>query len=119
MQPDEELYELAAKELANSPRQGLLVKCLTKAGGDENKGKARYIEIRVKEMKAEIAEEAKRQKREAESQQREAESQQQKENEGIEKASDDGVANDWIIALLVLIGGFILFLVLPQYCRGN
>jgi hypothetical protein len=115
MQPDEQFYEFAAKELANSPRQGLLVKCLTKAGGDENKGKARYIEIRVKEMKAEIAEEAKRQKREAESQQREAESQQQKENEGIEKATDDG----FILLISIVIGIFILFLVLPQYCLGN
>ncbi len=85
MQPDEQLYELAAKELANSPRQGLLVKCLTKADGDENKGQARYIEIRVKEMKAEIAEEAKRQKREAESQLREAESQQKKKTKALKK----------------------------------
>ena len=62
MQPDEQLYELAARELATSPRRGLLIKCMTKANGDENKGKARYIEIRVKELKAEITEDSKRQR---------------------------------------------------------
>ena len=52
MEADEQLYEVAAKELATSPRQELLIKCMTKAGGDEARGKAKYIEIRVKEMKA-------------------------------------------------------------------
>jgi hypothetical protein len=32
-------------------RQGLLVKCMTRAGGEENKGKALYIETRVNEIK--------------------------------------------------------------------
>ena len=39
MEPDEQLYELAAKELAESPRQGLLIKCMAKSGGEENKEK--------------------------------------------------------------------------------
>jgi hypothetical protein len=51
MQSDEPLYELAAKELAYSPRQGLLIKCMTNAEGDENRGKALYIKTRVQEMK--------------------------------------------------------------------
>ena len=55
MDPDEQLYELAAKELASAPRQGLLIKSMTKAGGDEKKAKALYIQFRVDEMKAEIA----------------------------------------------------------------
>ena len=59
MQPDEQLYELAAKELANSPRQGLLIKCMAKAEGDENKAKALYIKMRVDEMKSQIAKEQK------------------------------------------------------------
>ena len=54
MESDEQLYELSAKELAESPRQGLLIKCMAKSEGDENKGKALYIETRVKEMKDEI-----------------------------------------------------------------
>ena len=54
MQSDEQIYELVAKELATSPRQGLLIKCMAKCEGDENKGKALYIETRVKEIKAEI-----------------------------------------------------------------
>ena len=62
MEPDEQLYELAAKELAESPRQGLLIKCMAKSGGEENKGKARYIETRVSEMKEEIREGLKKQK---------------------------------------------------------
>ena len=45
MQSDEQLYELAAKELAESPRQGLLIKCMAKREGDENKAKALYIEL--------------------------------------------------------------------------
>jgi len=60
MQSDEKLYELAAQELANSPRQGLLIKCLAKAEGNEAKGKACYIEARVEEMKAEIIVEEKK-----------------------------------------------------------
>jgi len=54
MSSDEQLYELAAKELVNTPRQGLLIKCLAKAEGNESKGKALYIEARVEEIKAEI-----------------------------------------------------------------
>ena len=61
---DEQLYELVAKELATSPRQGLLIKCMAKSDGEENKGKALYIETRVDEMKEEIAEEIKKQKAE-------------------------------------------------------
>jgi len=60
MQSDEKLYELAAQELANSPRQGLLIKCLAKAEGNEAKGKAFYIEARVEEMKTEIIAEEKK-----------------------------------------------------------
>jgi len=66
MQSDEKLYELAAQELANSPRQGLLIKCLAKAEGNEAKGKAFYIEARVEEMKAEIIAEEKKVKSNAE-----------------------------------------------------
>lgn len=51
MQSEEKLYEFAAKELAYSPRPGLLIKCMTEAEGDENRGKALYIKTRVKEMK--------------------------------------------------------------------
>lgn len=58
-QSDEQLYEIVAKELATSPRQGLLIKCMAKSDGEENKGKALYIETRVDEMKEEIAEEIK------------------------------------------------------------
>ena len=53
-QSDEQLYELSAKELAESPRQGLLIKCMAKKEGDENKAKALYLETRVEEMKEEI-----------------------------------------------------------------
>ena len=59
MQSDEQIYELVAKELATSPRQGLLIKCMAKCGGDENKGKAMYIETRVDEIKGEIKQKAK------------------------------------------------------------
>ena len=48
MQSEEKLYEFAAKELAYSPRPGLLIKCMTEAEGDENRGKALYIKTRVK-----------------------------------------------------------------------
>ena len=54
MQSDEQIYELVAKELATSPRQGLLIKCMAKCEGSESKGKAMYIETRVDEIKAEI-----------------------------------------------------------------
>ena len=53
---DEHIYEGVAQELASSPRQGLLIKCMAKCGGDENKGKAMYIEVRVDEIKREAKE---------------------------------------------------------------
>ena len=65
MDPDEQLYEAAAKELASSPRTGLLAKCMAKSKGDENKAKARYLEVRVGEMKDIIRAEAKRKESEA------------------------------------------------------
>lgn len=53
MKSDEELYEIAAKELFESPRKGLLIKCMAKSCGDEQKGKAFYIKKRVAELKSE------------------------------------------------------------------
>lgn len=52
MDPDEQLCEAAAKELASSPRTGLLAECMAKCGNDEKKAKAMYLEVRVREMKA-------------------------------------------------------------------
>ena len=52
------------KELAESPRQGLLIKCMAKREGDENKAKALYLETRVNEMKKEVKHGIKRQKAE-------------------------------------------------------
>ena len=63
---DEPLYELAAKELAYSPRQGLLIKCMAKCDGIESKSKARYIKIRVAEMKLEIKQRVKNEEAEKE-----------------------------------------------------
>ena len=57
---DEPLYELAAKELAHSPRQGLLIKCMAKCEGIESKAKAMYIKVRVAEMKLEIKQRVKK-----------------------------------------------------------
>lgn len=59
MQSDEQIYELVAKELATSPRQGLLIKCMAKCEGSESKGKAMYIETRVDQIKREIKQKAK------------------------------------------------------------
>jgi len=62
---DEHIYEGVAQELASSPRQGLLIKCMAKCGGDENKGKAMYIEVRVDEIKREAKARIKREAKEA------------------------------------------------------
>ena len=59
MQSDEQIYELVAKELATSPRQGLLIKCMAKCEGSDSKGEAMYIETRVDEIKREIKQKAK------------------------------------------------------------
>lgn len=53
MQSDERYYEIADKEFAISPRQGLLIKCKTESIGDNNQTKALYIKARVSEMKNE------------------------------------------------------------------
>jgi hypothetical protein len=66
MQSDEQIYELVAKELATSPRQGLLIKCMAKCEGDENKGRAKYIETRVDEIKLQIKKDLAKKKEENE-----------------------------------------------------
>ena len=95
---DEQLYELVAKELATSPRQGLLIKCMAKSDGEENKGKALYIETRVDEMKVEIAEGIKKQKAE--------------EKEAIKKAMEEAEEKGQIqrkeefgLVIIMVIGG--------------
>ena len=50
MKSDEELYKLAANELKESPRQGLLIKCISESEGNEQKGNALYIKTRVAEL---------------------------------------------------------------------
>jgi hypothetical protein len=97
-QSDEQLYELVAKELATSPRQGLLIKCMAKSDGEENKGKALYIETRVDEMKVDIAEGIKKQKAE--------------EKEAIKKAMEEAEEKGQIqrkeefgLVIIMVIGG--------------
>ena len=47
------LYQQARKELADSPKEELLRKSISEADGDEEKGKALYVETRVKELEEE------------------------------------------------------------------
>jgi hypothetical protein len=50
---DEQLYEIAARELeANAPRKGLYAKAFAEAMGDEVKTKALYLKLRVAQLKA-------------------------------------------------------------------
>ena len=52
---DENLYELAAEEMAaNNIRPGLWAKAIAEAEGDDTKASARYIKLRVEMMKAEV-----------------------------------------------------------------
>ena len=48
------LYEQARRELADSPKEELLRKSISEADGDEEKGKALYVEARVKELEDEL-----------------------------------------------------------------
>jgi hypothetical protein len=105
MQSDEQLYELSAKELAESPRQGLLIKCMANSDGDENRGKALYIKTRVEEMKEEIREGI--QRKEAE------------EKEILKKAMQEAVAKGEVMSTytiafyaVVAFGVFLLFFLL-------
>lgn len=50
----ERLYEQARKELAESPKEELLRKSISEAHGDEEKGKALYVEARVKELEDDL-----------------------------------------------------------------
>jgi hypothetical protein len=50
---DEQLYEIAARELeANAPRKGLFAQAFAEAMGDEAKTKALYLRLRVAQLKA-------------------------------------------------------------------
>jgi len=101
MQSDEQIYELVAKELATSPRQGLLIKCMAKCGGDENKGKAMYIETRVDEIKREIKHRA---KEEAEKVKEEA----KKEERKNAKSTKEELST-WFIGMIVIF--ILIFLI--------
>jgi hypothetical protein len=99
MQDDESIYELVAKELATQPRQGLLIKCMTRAGGEENKGKALYIETRVNEIKDKIRQEAK-----------EEDEKRRQEAEALKRSQQKPITGDeipqapiWLIAVVFLI----------------
>ena len=96
-QSDEKLYELADQELANSPRQGLLIKCLAKAEGNEAKGKACYIEARVEEMKAEITAEEKKVKSYAEITER------IKRQKAVKERSDNSDPVSYFILLAIFV----------------
>jgi cobalamin biosynthesis Mg chelatase CobN len=92
MQSDEQLYELSAKELAESPRQGLLIKCMAKSEGNENKGKALYIETRVEEMKQEIREGLKKEnaaQKQAQATQKQAQATQKQAHKEAQKQSQE------------------------------
>ena len=97
MQSDEQLYELSAKELAESPRQGLLIKCMAKSEGDENKGKALYIETRVSEMKTEIQDK----------QERERQRKKEEDLETYKKGAKE--TPSWIVWLSVSVVAMYLF----------
>jgi hypothetical protein len=105
MQDDESIYELVAKELATQPRQGLLIKCMAKCDGDENKGKAFYIETRVDEIKTEIHRKA--QQEAEETAKRKAKFKQERLKE-LQKEHDEP-APVWFIALVI---GFVCLIVL-------
>jgi hypothetical protein len=107
MQSDEQIYELVAKELATTPRQGLLIKCMAKCEGDENKGKAMYIETRVDEIKAEIQRKAQQEAEESAKRQAELKEQRLKE---LQKENDEP-APVWFIGLVILFVCVIVVLV--------
>ena len=53
---EEYLYGLVVDEMSNGPlRPGLMAKSLVESGGDEQKAKARYIELRVDLLRTEGA----------------------------------------------------------------
>jgi hypothetical protein len=54
---DEEYYACAAAEIANGEvRQGLWAKALAETGYDGQRARARYLKLRVKALKVEVAE---------------------------------------------------------------
>ena len=101
MQSDEQLYELSAKELAESPRQGLLIKCMANSDGDENRGKALYIKTRVEEMKEEIREGLRKQQAEEKEAMKNAMKEAEEKGEVFTRAE---------IAIYTFAGGFILII---------
>jgi hypothetical protein len=110
VQSDEQLYELSAKELAESPRQGLLIKCMANSDGDENRGKALYIKTRVEEMKEEIREGLRKQQAE--------------EKEATKKAMKEAEENGEImsrpeIGMLMLGLGIIVIFTLFIFLRSK
>ena len=107
MQSDEQIYELVAKELATSPRQGLLIKCMAKCEGSESKGKAMYIETRVDEIKADIRLKAKKEAEEAARVQAELQKKRLKELEEQQNKQD---APLWFMLFVVVAVIFVLYI---------
>ena len=52
---EERLYEVVGQEIKNDDlREGLWVKAFAEAGGDKDKAKARYIDLRIQSLKDEM-----------------------------------------------------------------
>lgn len=51
---NEQIWEMASKELVNNKREGLWAKCFSQSNGDENKARALYLRSRVSEIKKEF-----------------------------------------------------------------
>ena len=107
MQSDEQIYELVAKELATSPRQGLLIKCMAKCEGSESKGKAMYIETRVDEIKAEIQRKAHQEAEEKAKRQAKLQEERLKELKEEQEKAD---APLWLLATVVVASIIILII---------
>jgi hypothetical protein len=95
MDPEENFYELAAAELKNAPRSGLLTKCLAICEGNETKARAMYVRERAEELKTDYgrlhSQHAKlRQQRAAESMAQESESLKRKRKKKKKKNIEDG-----------------------------
>jgi NAD(P)-dependent dehydrogenase (short-subunit alcohol dehydrogenase family) len=106
---EEQLYELAAEEIAaNNIRPGLWAKAIAEADGDDAKAKARYIILRVETMKAEV-ELSQFAREEAKKAQDKASDPEQKEFKPTGPPTEDAEVSLWTLYALLFTFGILLF----------
>jgi len=121
MNIDDQLYDIVAKEIrAESLVEGLYTRAFAEADGDKDKAKARYIKLRVQQLRQEYDIRVKQAKAEHDSSIRAERVKQAEERKNdLEKmygdwdeSSGEPVVKDDLMTVFIVVGAFVMICVI-------